>query len=522
MKNPPIIMKKLTFIFTILILSSITCIISCKDKKEEPQDLKPTISFKTGGSFISSDTTLNAQQEFSIGITVSRNATSQKNLSRLTISRSYNNVVWSLWDTTLNTANFTFNFNFKSLGIATTERIVFTVTDTEGQKSEILLNITTLPDLKPTIDFKTDASYISTDTTINSDQEFSIGIIASCNAVSGANLASLQITRTIGNNTWYSWDTTFNMANINLDFQFVSLSEVNTETIAVIVTDSDGQTKEISLNITTLPDLKPTINFKSGAAYISADATLNVDEEFLIGITASSNTVSGKNLANLKVTRTYNNAIWFVWDTTLNTAYFGCDFSFLALNVAGNETIAFKVTDTDGETQEIALNITTEETGGQINYFVQKILGAQQNINGCAFASSDGFVYHLADAKINSDKVDWVYFYGVISFAAIAAPDDVTAGTVYNDPVNGLQTWFVTNSTRFKKITTVVDWDAITNDATILQLTEEGVTESKINNLTVGDIIGFKTEPGKFGLIRVDNITGTSAGTIEISVKVQQ
>ncbi|MCX6233354.1 MAG: hypothetical protein NT175_01320 [Bacteroidetes bacterium] len=272
----------------------------------------------------------------------------------------------------------------------------------------------------------------------------------------------------------------------------------------------------------TPQDLKPNIDFKGGAAYISADATLTTLQEFLIGITASPNTTSGKNLANLKVTRTYNNAVWFEWDTTVNVAYVDIDFSFLALTVAGTERISFVVTDKDGQTNEVALNITTQVVNGPINFFTQKILGSYASSTGSSFASIDGSIYNLADAKANAAKVDWLYFYGGTNHATIAAPDDADAAIVFNDLTNGLSTWSVRNATRLKKITTVVDWAAITDDGTIKQLTADGVTETKIPDLVVGNISGFKTVTGKFGLIKVDNITGTTAGTIEISVKVQQ
>ncbi|MCK5838256.1 MAG: hypothetical protein KAG99_00345, partial [Bacteroidales bacterium] len=107
-------------------------------------------------------------------------------------------------------------------------------------------------------------------------------------------------------------------------------------------------------------DGPPNISFKGGATYISQDATLNTLEAFTIGITASSNTTSAATLTNLNISRTFDNQVWFDWDTALNVDHYDLNVSFIALNVEGVERIAFKVTDEKGMTNEISLNITTE------------------------------------------------------------------------------------------------------------------------------------------------------------------
>jgi hypothetical protein len=269
----------------------------------------------------------------------------------------------------------------------------------------------------------------------------------------------------------------------------------------------------------TPQDLKPTINFKGGGNYISQDATLDISQDFTIGITASANATSGTKLASLYVSRTYNNAIWFDSTFTFSEAYIDYDFQFTSITVEGTERIAFKVTDKDGQTNEVSLSITTQHAAGLINFFTQKILGSYDNLTtGSSFASVDGTVYNLADAKTHAEKIDWLYFYGTTNQATIASPFDSDARSVYPS----IETWSVKNATLFKKITTAVDWASIADDTPILQLTADGVTESKVNQLAVGDILGFITVTGKHGLIKIDAIVTGSAGTITFSVKVQQ
>lgn len=275
-------------------------------------------------------------------------------------------------------------------------------------------------------------------------------------------------------------------------------------------------------------DLKPGLNFKGAAGYISEDATLNTNEPFLVGLNATANANSGAKLALLEITRTFNNAVWFEWDTAIDVAFYNIDINLQAINVVGTERISFKVTDKDGQSSEIAINITTEMAAGPINSYVQKILGAQHSITGSSFASADGTIYQMADAMLNSEKIDWVYYYGDTDNQTIAAPDDEHAKQVFtllNDA-----NWTTHNPTRFNKLDAgTITWDNIADDTQIIALTSSGVDKSRItkkdNNLAAGDILGFITASNKRGLIRVDAInigSNGKEGTIELSVKVQQ
>jgi hypothetical protein len=269
-------------------------------------------------------------------------------------------------------------------------------------------------------------------------------------------------------------------------------------------------------------DVKPTINFKGGAGYVSQDITLDTDAEFTIGITAASNSSSGAKLSLLELTRVYNNATWFTWDTAIDVSYYSIDITMTSLNVEGTEKISLKVTDKDGQTNEISVNITTESAAGPITAFDQKILGSYQSATGSSFASADGSIYSLAEAKANQAKVDWMYFYGASDLATIAAPNDAHAALVFNNATNGLQTWTTKNGTLFRKVTTVIDWNAITDDTIIMQEAATAPDQTRIATLAAGNILLFKTVTGKYGMIKVNNIAVGADGTIDISVKVQQ
>ena len=270
-------------------------------------------------------------------------------------------------------------------------------------------------------------------------------------------------------------------------------------------------------------DETPTINFVGGAGYISSDATLKVNEAFKVGINAFSNATSGANLVKFTITRIFNN-IPATQDTTINTEQLNIEVHATANSQVGQEKWYFKVTDKNNQTKEISFTITTEAviTYGTINEFSMKILGAQDNATGSSFASIDGTVYSITDAKANAAKIDWLYFYGATNLATLASPNDADAASVFNNATWGLQTWSVRNNTLFKKVTDPVDWNGIVNDSLILINTASGVTNTKSNNLVVNNYLSFITASGKKGMIKVESIDGTQTGTITISVKVQQ
>jgi len=106
-------------------------------------------------------------------------------------------------------------------------------------------------------------------------------------------------------------------------------------------------------------DTTPNINFKGGSNYISADATVVTGENFVIGITASSNVNTGKNLTSVKYTVTSNNNIIMEQDSIFSATSYNYDYGFSLANV-GDAVFKFVVTDKNGETNTISLTITAE------------------------------------------------------------------------------------------------------------------------------------------------------------------
>ena len=269
-----------------------------------------------------------------------------------------------------------------------------------------------------------------------------------------------------------------------------------------------------------------TFNLNTGTGYIYQDATMNTGEQFKVGFLA--NSATGHTLSQLKVTRIYEGKFDEVFDSTLSSATLDYDYHGISNIEPGTFTWYFTVFQSSGDSLTHQFNITTQTVVGPIYTYDQVILGAQINPLGHAFASSDGSVYLLPNAKANSAKVDFLYYFSVDHFATVASPDDDGAAHIYTDGgtyenpgPNALLNWPVRNATRMKKITDTINWDAIVDDSRLIELTQGAIAPQEFE-LETGNYVAFITASGKKGLIRINGIFQEEDGTIDLSVKVQQ
>lgn len=267
----------------------------------------------------------------------------------------------------------------------------------------------------------------------------------------------------------------------------------------------------------------PTINFLAEQGFISSDATLPVNSEFKVKIAAFMNNETEAKLTALKISRTFTQASRADWDTTLTInkeESIQYELTFTTVDAVGSELLEVQVVDENSRTDEVSLTITTEE---DIDEFEMRILGSYNNLTvGSSFASIDGNVYTQQEAFNNQAKIDFLYWYGASTLATIGAPDDPNANLVYTNAIYGLPQWTTKNSTRFNTtVLTDSDFDAISIAADIF--TYVGTpSDTRIGLLAVSDVIGFETESGKRGLIRVKEIVAGTDGQITIDVKVEK
>ena len=265
----------------------------------------------------------------------------------------------------------------------------------------------------------------------------------------------------------------------------------------------------------------PSIHLLAGTGLVSGNVTVKSGDALSFGISATSG--AGK-LTHFMVQTTFQNKTSTVYDSTFKTATYNVTLDGKSQGTAGAETWIFTIFDENNNNSNVTITVTTtaEITYGPITAYTNTILGSWNNSTyGSSFASSNGTVYKIVDAKSNSQLIDWLYYFGTVNQATIAAPNDNNAASVFNG-ANGLSNWTYRNATKFRKVTDVINWNSITNDSLILIQTQSGVDMSAIPSLSVNDVLAFYTNAGKKGLMKITDITTGNDGTITYDVKVQK
>lgn len=263
----------------------------------------------------------------------------------------------------------------------------------------------------------------------------------------------------------------------------------------------------------------PTIQLISGAEFVSVDTLLKLGEEFKVGINAANPNV---NLTNFIIKVETNEIETFV-DSGMNTPTLHYE-KYVTKGISELEKWTFIIRDKDGRSSEVTLNIGLDNTGtyGSINYYPDIILGAQNNSLN-SFYSIDNDTYSLSEAFQNQDLIDLCYYYDFIDTDenTIASPGANIDASVY--PGNeGLEYWTVRRESRFKLVD-VSEEDFLNASNDSLLLAAHGVADGKrkAKNLATGNTFAFKNDDGRIGLFRVNSISGTDEGEVNISIKVQ-
>jgi len=134
-------MRKFHVFLALAMISATVMFSSCGKDDEEAQP--PVLNFKGGAGYVAEDVTVPAGSEFKVGINAAPNATSGEKLERFLITRTFNNIPTTVLDSTMNSTNINLDIYFTARTEVGTERLYFELTDKNGEKSSLELNITT-------------------------------------------------------------------------------------------------------------------------------------------------------------------------------------------------------------------------------------------------------------------------------------------------------------------------------------------------------------------------------------------
>ncbi len=250
---------------------------------------------------------------------------------------------------------------------------------------------------------------------------------------------------------------------------------------------------------------------------ISSNADL---ESFSSNETTQSNPIA--MIENILPMDAFDDALTLEFKNGLTSVSFNYAYNIPSTVAPGTTIdITFTVIDADTEGSKTeSFQVAQPIVAGNINTYTAVLIGANANPTlGSFYATASNTVYSVSQAASNSASVDFVYFYGATNLATIASPDDADVTSVFPS-VSG---WATRNATRLvKSDITTSDFDAIADDAVIIEQAANISNGTKVNDLAVGDVFVFETVGSKFGIAKVSALTNGNDGSITIEVKVQE
>jgi hypothetical protein len=263
-------------------------------------------------------------------------------------------------------------------------------------------------------------------------------------------------------------------------------------------------------------DNTPVLNFIGGAGYVTQDAEMTVGEAFKVGINASENANTKRNIASFKVIRTFNNVPITVFEETgIGDPNYTWEEDVFANTEAGQERWTFTVTDNGGQTKELAFVITTVAAGADVSAYLNVNMGSFNDTDyGSFMATATGTVLKKADAFAVQQTIDFAFYLGATNGSTFGAPSNANVKTVFALETAG---WTTFNTTMFEAAPiTGAEFDAI--GATFEFPAFTGNADD-IKQLSPGDVVYFKTHTDKLGFIKINTIT-KDGNEINIDVKV--
>lgn len=260
----------------------------------------------------------------------------------------------------------------------------------------------------------------------------------------------------------------------------------------------------------------PTANFLGGAGFVTTDQTVTAGESVKVGVTAA----APAGFTKMTIRVAYDGGVaTTVKDSSISGENFTLsEYTIKTRSAVGTEKWEFSFVDKNDNSASLSITLTT--TGGPIVSYTAKLMGAQLATAGSFMATSNGTVYTIANAKTNSNLIDFCYFFDPAAggnAATIAAPSSALAASFFSGATNGIATWTTRNATKLGITTlTAADFNAINNWAAFSQTP----TADLVGNLKVGDVFAFTTAAGKKGLAKVNAINTGNTGDITIDVKV--
>lgn len=273
---------------------------------------------------------------------------------------------------------------------------------------------------------------------------------------------------------------------------------------------------------------KASLILKTGLAYTPDMAGIPIGGTIRIGVLASG---AGVPLTYIRIDRISGRDTVTQVDRGIfaGNEGFDADFTF-AKDTAGVEIWRIMVMNADRDTAVSILRVFRGQGSawGPVSFFPSVLLSFQNNHDyGHFLDAGNGLVYDEVSVAGNENRIDILAYYYItsgLSSPTLTCPGYTSAVGYYP----GLAGWSVKNNTLYDYISAdnnlvdAVDFDAAVNDSLLVTAYHPDKVSGNCKYCYTGKVIPFKTQEGKYGLIKVLKADESDTGTFEIAIKIQQ
>lgn len=270
-------------------------------------------------------------------------------------------------------------------------------------------------------------------------------------------------------------------------------------------------------NETVLP---PSIMLMSEQGYISSDTSISPGNEIRFKVLMQKGDL---DITNFMID-VYTDDVQHYFDTGMNVSYLQWQGVFIKSSAAIEEW-QFIVRDRDGNSSSTSLKITLDTSNSYqpLQHYSPVLLGAQDNQQeGACFDIADSTISFCSEASGDTaiqSGIDIIYYYSPEDENTIASPGaNIEDGIFAVNPAS----WTIKNTSRYMKASiSPEEFLESINDSIIIANYDEGEAKRKAKKLKQDDIYTFRTQDGRLGMFLVNEVSGTTDGSINISLKTQ-
>jgi hypothetical protein len=265
----------------------------------------------------------------------------------------------------------------------------------------------------------------------------------------------------------------------------------------------------------TVLNVSPTLEFVADTGYISTDTLWAAGDTAIIGLRCISN---GTNA--VRTIFVYYNDKQLGNPIEIDVAK-GQDFTYelkITKSLLFVEKYYFEVMDSRGNVSNAKLTIRIDETGGDIKT-VSTLLGAQNNPSiGSFFGFLDGKDYSDAFALANQAQVDIASGYDFFTKSFFTSPGSENTYSIYN-----FSRWPTRNLTQFcPSNISLNQYEMIDKDNLLISSFHLDKAIDAIDNMKPNQIYSFRTQSGRYGIIKIISGAASENGFFVFDYKIQE